>query len=349
MINRARLQVFLGRAVADLGAALGAALVVIGDRLGLYRAMAGAGLLTAADLAARTGTVERYVREWLVAQAAGGYVEYDPATDRFLLPDEQASVLAGDEGPVSLPGAFGLAAGLVDMIPRVTEAFRGGGVPYAEYPPAVFEGIERFSQPVYERSLFADWIPALPGVPARLAAGGAVADVGCGRGATTLILARGFPAARVTGFDLHEPSVLHARRAAAVAGLADRVRFEMASATDFPGAPYDLVTTFDCLHDMADPVAAARHMRAALAPDGAWLIVEPGAADGVDGNLTPLGRVLASLSTLHCLPVSLADGGAGLGGLAGESKLREVVLAGGFGQCRRVGEAAFSIVLEARL
>jgi SAM-dependent methyltransferase len=349
-VNQAKLQNFVDKALLDLGATQSAALVVIGDQLGLYKAMAGAGPLTPTELAHRTGTVERYVREWLVNQAAGGYVDYDAVAERFTLTEEQAQALAIDDSPAFMPGAFQLALGFTRTMAKVKDAFRqGGGVRYEECDPAVHEGIDRFFRPGYKANLVSNWLPPLTGVLAKLESGARVADVGCGFGSATILMALAFPKSKFFGFDNHGPSVAAAQKAAIEAGVIDRVHFQEASSADFPGWGFDLVTFFDCLHDMANPIGAARRVRSALAQDGTWMIVEPRAGDRVEDNLNPVGRVYSSASVLHCLTVSLAHGGAGLGTIAGESKIREVVLAGGFTQFRRATETPFNAVFEARL
>jgi SAM-dependent methyltransferase len=349
-LDDAKVGAVISQVVGELGATLNAALVVIGDRLGLYRAMDGAGALTAGELAERTATSERYVREWLNAQAAGGYVEYDPAEHRYTLPPEHAVALADEDSPYFMPGAFQLMTASVRDEPRITEAFRSGaGVGWHEHSHGVFEGCERFFRPGYAANLVASWIPALDGVEARLQAGATVADIGCGHGASTLLMAEAFPASRFVGFDYHAESILEARERAAAAGLSDRVRFEVSPASGYPGTGYDLVTTFDCLHDMGDPVGAARHVRASLALDGTWLIVEPFAHDRVEDNLNPVGRVYYGASTLLCTPASLSqEVGLALGAQAGESRLRDVVTSGGFSAFRRAAETPFNLVLEAR-
>jgi SAM-dependent methyltransferase len=349
-IDREKLRRFVDQALGDIGALLTGGLVVIGDKLGLYKAMAGAGPLSSAELAERTGTAERYVREWLAAQAAAGYVAYDAATARYLLPDEQALVLADDTSPVCMLGGFTAMTAALRAEPAVTEAFRtGAGVPWDRHDPGVFEGVERFFLPGYATHLVRSWIPALEGVEAKLRAGARVADVGCGRGASTLLMANAYPRSSFVGFDYHAPSIETARRHATAKGVAERCRFEVASAKDFPGEGYDLIACFDCLHDMGDPVGAAAHVRAALAPAGTWMVVEPFAGDRVEENLTPVGRVYYSASTLVCTPASLAqEVGAGLGAQAGEARLRAVVTAAGFTRCRRAAETPFHLVLEVR-
>jgi SAM-dependent methyltransferase len=349
-IQQAKLDAFLGRALGDMGASMSAVLVIIGDKLGLYRAMATAGPIGSADLATRTGTAERYVREWLRAQAAGGYVEYDAAADRYHLPEEQAFCLADENSPLFLHGAFQIIASAFADEPKVTRAFlTGKGVGWHEHDPGLFEGTERFFRPGYNANLVSSWIPALDGVQKHLEAGAVVADVGCGHGASTLIMAKAFPKSRFVGFDYHDASILRARQLAVRAGVEDRVTFRVARAQDFPGDGYDFVTFFDCLHDMGDPVGAAAHVRKALKPDGTWMIVEPNAHDDVAGNLNPVGRMFYAASTLICTPASLAqEVGLGLGAQAGEKRLREVVEQGGFTRFRRATETPFNMVLEAR-
>jgi SAM-dependent methyltransferase len=349
-LDETKLQEFVGKAVGEMGAAIGAALVVIGDKLGLYKAMAGAGALTPAELAKRTGTAERYIREWLAAQAAAGYVTYDAARGAYTLPPEQAFCLADDASPTFLPGGFQLIAAVMRDENKIAEAFRTGkGVGWHEHDPGLFEGTERFFRPNYAANLVSSWIPALEGVEAKLQRGARVADVGCGHGASTILLAQAYPSSTFVGFDYHEPSISWARKAASRAGVAERVHFEVAASKSYPGGGYDLVAFFDCLHDMGDPVGAAKHVHGTLAADGTWMIVEPFAHDRVEQNLNPLGRMFYSASTLICTPASLAqDVGLALGAQAGEARLREVVTAGGFRRFRRATETPFNLVLEAR-
>ena len=349
-VDEAVLMEFVGKAVGDLGSALTAGLVVVGDKLGLYKAMAGAGQLTPAELAARTGTAERYVREWLNGQAASGYVEYDATTKRYELPEEQAEALANEESPACVLGGFQIALAALRAEPKLTEAFRtGGGVGWHEHDPALFAGTERFFRPGYAANLVQSWIPALEGVEAKLNAGARVADVGCGHGASTIVLAKAFPNSTFVGFDYHGPSIDAARKRAADAGVSDRCSFEVASAKEYPGTGYDLVAHFDCLHDMGDPQGAAAHVLQSLAPDGTWLLVEPFAHDDVADNLNPIGRVFYSASTFVCTPASLSqEVGMALGAQAGEGRLREVVTGAGFTRFRRATETPFNLVLEAR-
>ena len=349
-IDATKLETFVGQALVELGATLNAALVVMGDQLGLYRAMAESGPTTSTDLAGKTGVAERYVREWLNAQAAGGYVEYDPADGTYTLPPEHAICLTDESSPYFLPGAFQLFAASVRDEPSITEAARsGGGFGWHQHSQGVFDGTERFFRPGYAANLVGSWIPALDGVEAKLQAGGLVIDVGCGHGSSTILMAQAYPRSRFVGVDYHAGSIATARDRVADAGLGDRVTFEIATAKDFPGSDYDLVTSFDSLHDMGDPVGAARHVRDALAPDGTWLIVEPFANDRIEDNLNPIGRIYYAASTLLCTPSSLSqEVGLALGAQAGEGRLREVVLQGGFTRFRRATETPFNLVLEAR-
>jgi SAM-dependent methyltransferase len=349
-IDQAKLDEFLGRFVGDLGAALSAALVVIGDRLGLYRAMRSGEPVSAEQLAERTGTDPRYVREWLSNQVAGGYVTYDPDREEFFLSPEQSLALAQEGSPAFIPGAFQVATAAIKDEEKIERAFQSGdGVGWHEHHHDLFAGTERFFRPGYAANLVSSWIPALDGVQAKLERGGRVADVGCGHGASTILMAQAFPNSEFIGFDYHGPSIEHAHQAAVDAGLDDRVRFEVASAKEYPGGPYELVAMFDCLHDMGDPVGAAAHVRDTLAPDGTWLIVEPYAGDRLQDNVNPVGRVYYGASTLICTPASRdQEVGLALGAQAGEARLRAVVTAGGFTRFRRATETPFNMVLEAR-
>jgi 2-polyprenyl-3-methyl-5-hydroxy-6-metoxy-1,4-benzoquinol methylase len=349
-IDEARLEEFMGRFVQDMGAAATAPLVLIGDQLGLYKAMADGEPVTPAELAQRTGCRERYLREWLCQQAASGYVEYDPATGAFRLPPEQALALAVDDSPVFVPGAYQLLAAIIKDQPHVAERFRtGDGLGWHEHDHDLYEGTERFFRPGYLANLESSWLPSLDGVVDKLTAGARVADIGCGHGASTILMARAFPASTFVGSDYHEASIEAARRAAERAGVADRVSFEVASAADFGGGPFDLVCVFDALHDMGDPVGAARHVREQLAPDGTWMVVEPYAGDRIEDNLTPVGRIFYAGSTMICTPASLSqDVGLALGAQAGERRLTEVLNAGGFSRVRRSAETPFNLVLEVR-
>jgi ubiquinone/menaquinone biosynthesis C-methylase UbiE len=339
---------FLGRFVADLGATHAAGSVVIGHRLGLYRALA-QGPATPEQFAERTGCHPRYLTEWLCGQAAGGYVSYDPITGAFSLTEEQAFCLADPNGP-NLPAAFLVSVGMLRAEPKITEAFRtGAGVGWHEHHEDVFVGVDGFFRPGYVAELIPNWIPALDGVEAKLTAGARVADVGCGLGSSSVLLAEAYPHTTVVGSDYHAESIELARKHAAEAGVSDRVSFEVASAQTFTGSGYDLVTMFDCLHDIGDPLSAARWVRQALAPDGTWLLVEPFAADALEDNLTPVGRVYYSASTFLCVPNSLSQpGGRALGAQAGEAAIREVASQAGFTQFHRAAQTPFNLVYEIR-
>jgi SAM-dependent methyltransferase len=350
-LDMQKLEQFVFKAVDEVGATLNAALVVMGDKLGLYRALAGAGPLTPADLAARTGTAERYVREWLNAQAAGGYVEYDPATGRYTLPPEQAVALTDEDSPAYLPGFFQIALGSVIDSPRIEQAMRSGdGFGWHEHVHDVHDGCERFFRPGYNSNLVGSWLPALDGVVAKLEHGARVADVGCGHGSSTILMAQAFPHSTFVGSDYHDGSIATARQRAEEAGVDGRASFETAPAGGYSGGDYDLVTMFDCLHDMGDPVGAARHVLETLDADGTWMIVEPAAGDSVEENLNPVGRAYYGFSTLLCTPASLSqEVGLALGAQAGEARIRDVVTAGGLSRFRRAAETPFNLVFEARL
>jgi 2-polyprenyl-3-methyl-5-hydroxy-6-metoxy-1,4-benzoquinol methylase len=349
-LDQNKLNEMLHRGVNDFGATLHAACVVLGDRLGLYKGLADGGPQTPAELAKRTGTAERYVREWLSSQAAGGYVTLDADTGRFRLSEEQAFTLADEKSPAFLPGAFQLALAATKAVPRLTEAFRSGeGMGWHEHDHELFHGTERFFRPGYAANLVSQWIPALSGVEERLKAGGKVADIGCGHGSSTVLMAQSYPKSTFVGFDYHDGSIQTARERAKEAGVADRVKFEVARAKDYPGTGYDFVTFFDCLHDMGDPVGAARHVRSTLSPQGTWMIVEPFANDKLEENLNLIGRAFYSASTLLCTPASLSqEVGLALGAQAGEKRMRDVVTAGGFTQFRRATETPFNLIYEAR-
>jgi SAM-dependent methyltransferase len=350
IIDEAKLNEFMGRFVGDLGAALSAALVVIGDRLGLYRAMADGHPVTPEKLAERTGTDPRYVREWLSNQAAGGYVTYDASSGSFSLSPEQSLALAQEGSPAFVPGAFQVATSLTKDEETISNAFlSGNGVGWHEHHHDLFSGTERFFRPGYAANLITSWIPALDAVQAKLESGGLVADVGCGHGASTILMAQAFPNSEFVGFDYHQASIEYARKTTSEAGLDGRVSFEVAPAKAYPGDGYDFVAMFDCLHDMGDPVGAAEHVLKTLDPDGAWMIVEPYAGDRLEDNLNPVGRVFYGASTLVCTPASRdQEVGLALGAQAGEARLREVVTGGGFTRFRRATETPFNLVLEAR-
>jgi 2-polyprenyl-3-methyl-5-hydroxy-6-metoxy-1,4-benzoquinol methylase len=349
-INMDKLHEFLGKAVVDFGATFNAALIRIGDKLGLYKALVKYGPQTPAELAKNTGTVERYVREWLSAQAAGGYVTYDSATGKFSLSEEQAFTMAEETSPVFLPGAFQVALAAVQAEEKITERFKTGeGLGWHEHHHSLFEGTERFFRPGYAANLIAGWIPALEGVEAKLKKGAKAADVGCGLGASTILMAQAYPNSEFVGFDYHDKSIETAKQRAKDAGVSDRIRFEVASAKNYPGNDYDFVTFFDCLHDMGDPAGASKHVRGSLKKDGTWMIVEPFAGDKLEDNLNPIGRAFYGASTLLCTPASLSqEVGLALGAQAGEKRLREVVKSGGFTHFRRATETPFNLIFEAR-
>ncbi|MFS8146368.1 SAM-dependent methyltransferase [Rhizobium sp. R635] len=345
-----KLDALVGRLVGDVGAAMSGALVVLGDKVGIFKAMADGTPLSVEQLAAKTGVKERYLREWLSAQAAADYIAYDEKTDRFSLTAEQAMVFAEENSPAFFVGAFEVVQSMWMDEPKIADAFRTGkGLGWHEHSTCLFRGTERFFRPGYNSHLVNEWIPALAGVDEKLKAGASVADVGCGHGASTILMAQAYPASRFTGFDYHGPSIETARAAAKEAGVADRVTFEQGKAAEFPGRGYDMVAMFDCLHDMGDPVGAGRHVKETLAPDGTWLIVEPFAHDHLKDNLNPVGRVYYGASTMICTPASLSqEVGLGLGAQAGEMKLRKVALDAGFTHFRRATETPFNMVFEVR-
>jgi len=348
-LNMDKLNAFIGQFVGDLGAAVHAGMVVIGEKLGLYKALA-AQPMTSAELAAKTQTDERYLREWLASQEAGGYITYDEHSHKFNLTQEQAFTMANEDSPAYLPGAFELALGSLAAVPRIAESFRtGAGMGWHEHVDGVFHGCEKFFRPGYAANLVAAWIPALEDVKDKLEKGARVADVGCGKGASTLLMAKAFPKSQFFGFDYHDKSIEAARESAKREGVSDRVSFNVAKAKEFPGKGYDFVAVFDCLHDMGDPRGAAGHVRQSLANDGTWMIVEPFANDQLKDNLNPVGRVYYSFSTLLCTPCSRSqEVGLCLGAQAGESRIRDVVSSAGFSRFRRATETPFNIVYEAR-
>ena len=348
-IDNDKLNAFLGQFVGDLGAAVHAGMVVIGEKLGLYKALA-EHAMTSAELAAKTGTDERYLREWLSSQAAGGYISYDAATRKFSLSEEQAFALAKEDSPAYIPGAFELALGSLSAVPRIAESFRSGaGMGWHEHDDGVFHGCEKFFRPGYAANLVSSWIPALEGVKDKLESGARVADVGCGKGASTILMAKSFPKSHFFGFDYHDKSIEAARDSARKQGVSDRVTFEVSKAKDYPGRDYDFVAVFDCLHDMGDPVGAAGHVRRSLGKDGTWMIVEPFANDDLKDNLNPVGRVYYSFSTLLCTPCSRSqEVGLCLGAQAGEKRMREIVSSAGFTRFRRATETPFNLIYEAR-
>ncbi len=349
-INPDKLMAFMGKLVGDLGAMMSIGPMILGEKLGLYKAMSDGVPVKAAELAAKTNTNERYLHEWLCAQAASGFIEYDAGTERFSMTEEQAAALGMEGGPFYFLGAVEIAVAMIRDEPQILDAFKTGkGVGWHEHDTCLFRGTERFFRPGYMRHLLSEWIPALDGVKQKLEAGGRVADVGCGHGASTILMAQAFPKSQFWGFDYHAASIESARAAAAAAGVEDRITFEVASAKDFPGKGYDMVAFFDCLHDMGDPAGAARHVHSTLAEKGAWMIVEPMANDKLEENLNPVGRVFYSASTFLCTPASKAqEVGLGLGAQAGEARLRTVISEGGFEHIRRVAETPFNMVLEAK-
>jgi 2-polyprenyl-3-methyl-5-hydroxy-6-metoxy-1,4-benzoquinol methylase len=349
-INPDKLNEFLGKAIVDFGATFHAALIRIGDKLGLYKALASGGPQTPAELAKSTSTSERYVREWLCSQAAGGYVTYDPETGKFHLSEEQAFALADENSPAFLPGAFQVALASIKAEDQITERFKTGkGMGWHEHHPELFVGTERFFRPGYAANLVSAWIPSLEGVDQRLKNGGRVADVGCGLGASTILMAKSYPKCEFVGFDYHDKSIETAKQRAKDAGVGERIRFEVAKAKDYPGKDYDFVTFFDCLHDMGDPAGASAHVHSSLKKDGTWMIVEPFAGDKLEDNLNPIGRAFYGASTLLCTPASLSqEVGLALGAQAGEKRLREVVTGGGFTRFRRATQTPFNLIFEAR-
>ncbi len=348
-VDQTKLEKFMEKAVLDIGGAASAALVVIGDKLGLYKALADAGPLTPLELSKKTRTSERYIQEWLANQAAGGYIMYDLNKGQYFMTEEQAYALAKEDSPVFLPGAFQIMTSLIKDEPKITKAFvTGNGVDWGDHDPGLFEGTERFFKPNYLANLITNWIPSLDGVDSKLRNGAKVADIGCGHGSSTILMAKTYPNSTFVGFDYHMPSVEWAQREAEKAGVGDRAKFEVASSTNFPGHDYDLATFFDCLHDMGDPVGAMIHTKQSLKKDGTLLLVEPFANDKLEDNLNPIGRIFYAASTMVCVPASLAHNGPALGAQAGEEKLKQVVMAGGFTRFRRATQTPFNLILEAR-
>ena len=348
IVNETKLNSIVGQAVSDFGAIGSAALVVLGDKLGLYRSLKGEGPATPQELAGRTGTSERYIRHWLLNQAASGYVDYSPTTERYSLSPEQAMVFADEESPYSMAGGFELLTAAIKAEPRIEQAIRTGkGMHWGEHDHGLFTGTARFFKPGYMGNLVQSWIPALTGMDDKLTRGGVVADVGCGFGVSTLIMAKAFPNSRFLGFDNHKGSIEEAREAAKAAGLSDRVTFEVASAQDFPGRDYDLVAFFDCLHDMGDPLGAAHHVREVLRPDGAVLLVEPMAGDRTEDNINPIGRIYTAASVLVCTPHAIAEGGKALGTIATDAELRQIFDAAGYSSFRRATETPTNRIFEA--
>jgi SAM-dependent methyltransferase len=348
-INEQKLNELLGRVVSDLGASLSCSLTYLGQKLGLLSALAEKGPMNSAELAAATGTVERYVREWLINQTAGGYLEYDPTTGRYSMTPEQIVALTDQTSPFFVGGGFYITKAMAAAVGRIAESFhKGGGMLWGEHDPDLFTGTELFFRPSYIGNLVNGWLPALNGITEKLTRGGSAADVGCGHGASTIILAQAFPQSRFYGFDNHPESITRARELAADAGVADRTTFEVASATEFPGEGYDLIAFFDCYHDMGDPIGASKRAFQTLDADGSVMIVEPMAGDTVEQNFNPVGRIYSGASTLCCTPNALAVGGPALGTVASDQALRDTVLVAGFKTFERVTETPFNRVFEAR-
>ena len=348
-INEEKMNAFIGKVVGDFGAALSSSLVYIGQKLGLYKALAQAGSVTPAELAQQTSTNERYIREWLINQAASGYVEYDAASGRFSLTAEQAVALTDETSPFYVGGGFYVIKAMGNAVPHIEKAFKsGGGLLWGDNDPDLFIGVERFFRPGYAAHLIASWIPSLNGIEEKLKTGGKVADIGCGHGASTVIMAQAYPNSHFSGFDNHAKSIETARQRAKEAGVSERVTFETANASDFPDQQYDLITFFDCLHDMGDPVGAAKRAYQTLSPTGSAMIIEPMAGNTVEENFNIIGRTFSGASTLCCTANSLALGGPALGAVAPESVIRDVVMAGGFTEFRRATETPFNRIFEAR-
>ncbi len=348
--DMAKLEAFVGKAVTEAGATLSSSLVLIGDKLGLYKAMAGSQPTTSSELAAKTNTSERYVREWLLNQAAGGFIDYDPSAHRYSLSPENALALTDESSPAFVIGLFQTAVALSRAEARITEAFRSGkGMAWGEHDPDLFHGTQRAFRPGYTANLVSNWLPALEGVTAKLEAGALVADVGCGIGMSTILMAQAYPRSRFIGFDFHAPSIELARQEAVKAGVANRVTFEVTKATEYPGANYDLIAFFDCLHDMGNPIEVIKQARKAIASDGTVLLVEPMAGENVEDNFNPVGRFFSAASTMVCTPNSIAGGGnPSLGAVATEKQTREVVLAGGFTRFRRAMDTPLNRMFEVR-
>ena len=348
-IDETKLHAFMGKVVTDLGGAASGPLVVVGDRLGLYKAIAELGRVTSVELAERTSTTERYIREWLAQQAASGYVEYDAESERFFMTPEQIAVFADEDSPVYSIGGFYAIESVYADESKLSDAFRSGeGVAWGDHHTCLFCGTAKFFRPSYQTHLTEEWIPALDGVKEKLEGGAKVADVGCGHGVSTIIMAQTYPNSQFIGFDIHAPSIEHARDMAREAGV-ENVTFEVGTAQSYPGTGYDFVTFFDCLHDMGDPIGAAAHVRETLAEGGTWMIVEPMAADTLEENLNPVARLFYAFSTMVCTPSAMSqEGGLALGAQAGQARLQDVVRAGGFTEFKRAAETPFNMVLEAR-
>ena len=348
-LNEEKLHEFLGKMVVEMGAAANGALILLGDKLGLYKKLSSNGPMTSEQLADATRTTERYVREWLSAQAASGFVEYQEENEMFSMTPEQSAVFADEESPVLMTGAFYAISSMYHDAPNIEHAFKSGeGVSWGDHDSCLFCGTEKFFRPSYKANLISNWIPSLNGVSEKLENGGKVADVGCGHGVSTMVMAQAFPKSQFIGYDFHEPSIIHATKMAKEHGI-DNISFQVATAKNFPGNGFDLVAFFDCLHDMGDPVGACNHVLKSLKSDGTCLIVEPFANDTLAENLNPVGRAMYSFSTMICTPSSISqEVGLGLGAQAGEKRLRNVALSGGFSQFRRASETPFNLILEAR-
>lgn len=349
-VNQERMNEFLAKFVADFGAALHGATVVIGERLGLYKALANGGPMTSKELATKTDTDERYVREWLAAQAASGYVYLDAKTGRYWMSPEQAAALGDETSPAYVPGAFHIAASVFQDRDKISEAFRTGkGIGWPDHQRELYEGTDKFLRSGYIGNLISSWLPSLDGVVDKLEAGARVADVGCGYGSSTLLMAKAYPRSTFVGFDYHKQSIVQAREQSLRAGLDDRVKFEVSLAKEYPGRDYDLVAVFDCLHDLGDPLGASKHVLRSLKSDGTWMLVEPFANERLEDNLNPMGRIFYSASTMICTPTSLAqEVGLALGSQVGDSRLREIALDAGFSSFRRAAQTPFNRVFEAR-
>lgn len=349
-MDEAKLNAFMGQMLADLGGAFSIGLVRVGAELGLYKALHTQGAMTAQELAGATNCAERYVREWASAQAASNYIAYDAASKKFSIPPEQAAVFADEESPVYMVAAFDSAAAYLESQEKINDAFRtGAGVAWGDQAGCLFCAVARFFRPGYKANLINQWLPALDGVVEKLERGAKVADVGCGHGYSTVLMAEAFPNSEFIGYDFHPDSISEANKHAAEHGVSERCKFEVGGSTDFPGKDFDLVTFFDCLHDMGDPAGASAHVCKSLKQDGTWMVVEPNAGDALEDNLNPVGRLFYSASTMVCVPCSLSqDVGAALGAQAGEAKLREVITSGGFSHFRRATETPFNMILEAR-